>query len=199
MKSKDRGLFYEEWSKLHREYIESEQWQELRRTMPGPRQCVVCEETGDLNLHHMHYPQNLYQTLHCHCVWLCRACHQAFHRRVPGTLPHKNTTWEKMRLRTIKIVRKELNISHTQIREKIVAATAIPSKPRVYADLKPIPVKTLAESTAPEYLKALRKKFFKTGGKKKSASKLKRQAQRISNGKCKTSRLAKWFASLPDK
>ena len=35
MKSKDRGLFYEEWSKLHREYIESEQWQELRRTMPG--------------------------------------------------------------------------------------------------------------------------------------------------------------------
>ena len=186
---------YEVWSQLHREYIESEQWQELRRTMPGPRMCVVCGETGDLNLHHMHYPQNLYQTLHCHCVWLCRSCHQAFHRRVKGTLPHKNKTWEQMRKHTIKIVRRELGSSKTPAPQRIIGAVPIPTKPSRSVALKPIPPKNYAPSTAPEYLKLLRKNG---GGKKKmSRSRLKRQAQRVSDGICKNERLIKWFASLP--
>lgn len=169
---------YDEWSKQHREYIESDQWHELRRTMPGPRQCVVYQETGDLNLHHMHYPNNLYQTLHCHCVWLCRSCHEAFHRRVKGTLPHQNETWEQMRLHTIKIVQRELNSTKKPIKKKTAQVVA---KLFVFQDLKPIPQKTYAVSTAPEYLKTIRKQFFNSDGtqKKTSGSKQKRKARRM--------------------
>ncbi len=185
MKQKDLNL----WREKHNDYIQSSQWAELRRTMPGPRECAVCETKAELNLHHMYYPKNLFQTLHCHCVWLCRACHEAFHRRVRGIIPRNEKTWDQLRQNTVKIVRRELNSSKQLIREKIVEAAPIPSKPHPFVDLKHIPQKPYAVSTAPEYLKAIRKQFFNTGGKKKkkSMAKLRRKAKRM----------AERFAKLP--
>ena len=186
------------WRIRHDEYIQSTQWRELRRTMPGPRQCAVCETKAELNLHHMYYPQNLFQTLHCHCVWLCRSCHEAFHRRVKGTIPQKNETWDRLRHHTIKIVRRELKRAKTPLPEKIVVVAPRITKPSPHADLKPIPPKPYQVSTAPEYLKALRKQFFKYGGKKMSSSKLRREAKRLAERTCKNKRLVRWFAALPE-
>ena len=99
---------YEVWAVQHKRYTDSPEWNELRRTMPGKRKCVACVATTDLNLHHMFYPDDLYQTKYCHCCWLCRTCHQAFHRRVKGTLSLPKKTWADLRKHTRKIVLREL-------------------------------------------------------------------------------------------
>jgi hypothetical protein len=108
---------------------------------------------------------------------------------VKGTIPQKNETWDQLRQHTIKIVRRELNSTKKTIREKIITATSMPSKPIRCANLKPIPAKPYVASTAPEYLKALRKQFFNAGGKKKKTSKSKQRR--------KAKRMAERFARLP--
>jgi hypothetical protein len=96
------------WAEQHKKYTESAEWNELRRTMPGKRKCAACASTAELNLHHMFYPDDLFQTKHCHCCWLCRTCHLAFHRRVKGTLSHPEKTWVELRKHTRKVVLREL-------------------------------------------------------------------------------------------
>ena len=93
---------------VYREYLSSTKWAEIKKTMPGPRICVACDTSKELDLHHMYYPADIYTTRHCHCCWLCRNCHEAFHRRIPAVLPLPPETWAYLRKQTKKIVQKAL-------------------------------------------------------------------------------------------
>jgi len=65
-------------------YMCSEEWKTLRSRHPSPRQCVACDATYNLRLHHMIYPEDIWKTQPHHCCWLCEGCRDAFHRACTG-------------------------------------------------------------------------------------------------------------------
>lgn len=85
-------------------YINSPQWAKLKRKMPGERRCLACLSPDFLHLHHMYYPEDIWNTRHCHCCWLCRDCHEIFHGRFRGGMELPRETWEILRKRTRKII-----------------------------------------------------------------------------------------------
>jgi hypothetical protein len=142
------------WREKHENYIASEEWAQLRRTMPGPRQCVFCGSTCDLNLHHMVYPKDIYQTRHHHCCWLCRRCHEAFHARVRGTWRDENRSEQKLINMTKRIIARQLRSLEEKTQKSEPHSGLVVVKARA-----PVPTRKKPQSTAPEYLKELRRKF----------------------------------------
>ncbi len=61
-------------------YMASPEWEQLRMTHPDPPQCIACDSTRELQMHHMRYPENIWETEHWQCCWLCVRCHECFHR-----------------------------------------------------------------------------------------------------------------------
>jgi hypothetical protein len=90
----------------YRKYINSPLWTQLKLTMPGPRECLACGSIDNLDLHHMFYPPNIFDTKHCHCCWLCRKCHELFHKRTNSPIPLKNGHWGKLRGDTKRMITK---------------------------------------------------------------------------------------------
>jgi len=64
----------------YEEYMRSDDWEHLKRTHPSKRECVACETQRNLQMHHMRYPADIWETRHSDCCWLCEGCHEAFHR-----------------------------------------------------------------------------------------------------------------------
>lgn len=65
-------------------YINSEAWDELKLKHPSRRECVACDTRHNLRMHHMRYPENIWDTIPADCCWLCEGCHEAFHRACVG-------------------------------------------------------------------------------------------------------------------
>lgn len=85
------------------EYMQSEQWAQLKETHADPRECVACYATKALHLHHMHYPENIWDTQPGHCCWLCIRCHEMFHRAVMGERK-KYQAWATDKNRTVMLI-----------------------------------------------------------------------------------------------
>ena len=92
----------------YEKYMESKEWSNLKKTMPGPRQCFSCQSSENLQLHHMQYPEDIYATKHHHCCWLCGRCHRAFHSRVPSQIRLKHHDYSWLRKKTIRIIKRAL-------------------------------------------------------------------------------------------
>jgi len=65
-------------------YICSDDWKTLHSMHPSPRECVACNVTYNLRLHHMIYPKDIWKAQWYHCCWLCEGCHDCFHRACTG-------------------------------------------------------------------------------------------------------------------
>lgn len=64
------------------EYLNSEQWKVLsaeRRKKDGYK-CVCCGDANNLNVHHLFYPKDIYETELDGLVTLCKSCHLLVHR-----------------------------------------------------------------------------------------------------------------------
>ena len=61
-------------------YLESDEWNTVKQRKQGPRKCVGCDGRRGLQLHHMVYPKDIWQTRPEHCCWLCDRCHGVLHR-----------------------------------------------------------------------------------------------------------------------
>lgn len=64
------------------DYLRSPQWKvvsEERRKIDGYK-CVCCGGTGNLNVHHIHYPSNWADTEISMLRTLCKECHLTVHR-----------------------------------------------------------------------------------------------------------------------
>lgn len=85
-------------------YIRSEAWGELKQSHPDRRACVACERPDDLQLHHMRYPANIWDTRASDCCWLCEACHEMFHRACTGERK-KYQAWATTSDRTVMLIR----------------------------------------------------------------------------------------------
>ena len=73
-----------DFSASHAKYIKSPEWEHLKATKVifCPPKCVACEETAKLDLHHMRYPADLFDTALSDVCWLCRRHHKAFHKSI---------------------------------------------------------------------------------------------------------------------
>lgn len=63
-------------------YLASAEWRSVsaeRRYIDGYK-CVCCGATEGLNVHHLYYPKDVYDTTSEMLVTLCHACHRLVHR-----------------------------------------------------------------------------------------------------------------------
>lgn len=64
------------------DYLRSAQWREVsarRREIDGYK-CVCCGSADNLNVHHVNYPPDWYNTTTEHLVTLCHDCHLIIHK-----------------------------------------------------------------------------------------------------------------------
>lgn len=75
----------------YKEYLNTDHWQNLRRNKFkfGGRKCVICQETKTVDVHHIRYRENLFETEPKDLIVLCRACHRMVHRHGTNTLSKK--------------------------------------------------------------------------------------------------------------
>lgn len=66
----------------YRAYLQTHHWRELkkRKRAETPKECVFCKSGNSVQLHHMIYRSTFDETLLEDTCWLCRLCHQTFHR-----------------------------------------------------------------------------------------------------------------------
>lgn len=64
----------------YEEYLNSEDWAQVKHEKHLRRICVGCGRNRGLELHHMIYPADIWQTKSEHCCWLCDRCHELLHR-----------------------------------------------------------------------------------------------------------------------
>ena len=100
----------------YREYVKSPVWAQLKDTMPGEKECVGCGSTVRLHLHHMYYPQDVFDTRHKHCCWLCKRCHRILHRLYRNGIHVGKRSWLWLKQETARVIQEEL-ASHRPIRE----------------------------------------------------------------------------------
>ena len=102
---------------MYQEYLTSEAWVKLKESMPGPHECLACNAVEGLHLHHIYYPENVWETKHCHCCWLCASCHSMFHTQVGISLEIPQETWDFLKKRTQTIILQ----SYKDIAEQLLA------------------------------------------------------------------------------
>lgn len=64
----------------YEQYLESGEWMDVKKAMSRRFFCVGCATKRALQLHHMIYPADIWQTRPEHCCWLCDRCHETLHR-----------------------------------------------------------------------------------------------------------------------
>jgi len=109
----------------------------------------------------MFYPDDLFQTKHCHCCWLCRTCHVAFHRRVKGVLSFPKKTWAGLLKHTKKIVLRELRKPTIQMPQHLLKTRALSNFTGIVvippSELKALPLEMHASFQRVEIVQALKK------------------------------------------
>jgi 5-methylcytosine-specific restriction endonuclease McrA len=71
----DKRAFYRS------EYLKSDHWKQLRkRKLIEKTKCESCEQTSNLDVHHLNY-KNLFDVELCDLQVLCRKCHTAEHEK----------------------------------------------------------------------------------------------------------------------
>ena len=77
-------LNLKEWHKIHRRYIKTKQWLELRTKCydRDDHKCQVCGSEDDLSCHHRSYEHFMEggESELDDCITLCKQCHIAIHR-----------------------------------------------------------------------------------------------------------------------
>lgn len=63
-------------------YLQSPHWKGLKakKRREEPAVCGHCRTDQGVDLHHLHYPKDVYQTKTKHVMWLCRTCHNLAHQ-----------------------------------------------------------------------------------------------------------------------
>ncbi len=67
-------------------YLKSEQWQTVRLSALAREnaRCQICmEESISNDVHHIWYPESIWDTTERHVVVLCRSCHDFLHTMMP--------------------------------------------------------------------------------------------------------------------
>jgi 5-methylcytosine-specific restriction endonuclease McrA len=79
----------------YQEYLKSDYWQTLREKAieANGKECVLCGNSNDLNIHHRRYDNLGVQEKEIHDLTiLCQSCHEEFHKKAkdnPSTSPKK--------------------------------------------------------------------------------------------------------------
>lgn len=87
-------------SEYYDEYLRSDQWKTVsseRRKMDEYK-CVCCGDTDGLNVHHLYYPSDVYETNTDGLVTLCKNCHVMVHRIQEAIDKYKFTTTKSGRI-----------------------------------------------------------------------------------------------------
>ena len=135
----DRQLAY-------REYLKSDHWASIRakKKAKGVYKCATCGIRHGLDLHHLIYPRDLFETHLLDVCWLCRDCHTLFHAKF-GLMLHKpagrNRPW--LRAETKRKLR-SLGVAHVDsgkigihgVRQKKKKGQYLPPLPRKIAPSK---------------------------------------------------------------
>lgn len=61
-------------------YLHSPAWEDIKYAKRDRYWCVGCGRDRYLQLHHMIYPADIWDTKSRHCCWLCERCHETLHR-----------------------------------------------------------------------------------------------------------------------
>lgn len=77
-----------EGKRRYEEYLASDHWAAMKffKAQMEAKQCVACLATDQVDLHHMLYADPLEDARLEDTCWLCRLCHNEFHRKAGTTL-----------------------------------------------------------------------------------------------------------------
>lgn len=106
-------------------YMQSEAWEAVKESHPDAPICIACDSSRRIHLHHMHYPESIWDTRPSDCCWLCERCHELFHRAVLGERK-KYQEWAVTKNRTrllIEAQRNEEGMSIKDALERILIVT----------------------------------------------------------------------------
>lgn len=82
------------WRKLHRQYLMSPQWKELREKIltRDNHECIMCGSSFNLHVHHLTYEHFTHEQMD-DLITLCSYCHSKIHNKIPleGSNESKNS------------------------------------------------------------------------------------------------------------
>jgi hypothetical protein len=88
----------------YEEYLKSQHWEDFKKSKSrvDNKRCLACHSGKEVQLHHMKYRPNLEDAELEDTCWLCRTCHESFHRIAGMTL--KDVTDRMLMVETVRVI-----------------------------------------------------------------------------------------------